>query len=182
MAREVRRSRHDHGKGRRGRRQDRGVPARCTRSIAAVAGPRNHPHSISILVLRTDASQKAPDEAALLQWFRISSSRAGFRDRRQGRDRAAAARGLPDRYRPGCAGCLDRSARRRRGVCLRYGNHFPHYMQADLVGVSFAVEPARPRMPFGHSYMGAPDQLDRDEVLSAPPAPRGSREGQGWRT
>ena len=42
-----------------------------------------------------------------------------------------------------------------------------HYMQADLVGV-LAVEAGKAAyVPFGHNYMGAPDQLDRDEVLEA---------------
>ena len=40
------------------------------------------------------------------------------------------------------------------------------YMQADLVGVSFAVEPGHAAyVPFGHDYAGAPDQLPRDTVL-----------------
>ena len=40
------------------------------------------------------------------------------------------------------------------------------YMRADLVGVSFAVEPGHAAyVPFGHDYPGAPDQLSRDLVL-----------------
>ena len=40
------------------------------------------------------------------------------------------------------------------------------YMQADLVGVSFAVEPARAAyVPFGHDYTGAPEQLAPALVL-----------------
>ncbi len=43
-----------------------------------------------------------------------------------------------------------------------------HYMQADLVGVSFAVAPFEAAyVPFGHRYTGAPDQLDPDAVLEA---------------
>ena len=42
------------------------------------------------------------------------------------------------------------------------------YMVAELVGISFAVEPGRAvYIPFGHDYLGAPDQLSRDIVLSA---------------
>ena len=41
------------------------------------------------------------------------------------------------------------------------------YMQADLVGVSFAVEPGHAAyVPFGHDYTGAPDQLPRETVLA----------------
>ena len=40
------------------------------------------------------------------------------------------------------------------------------YMQADLVGVSFAVEPGHAAyVPFSHDYTGAPDQLGRQVVL-----------------
>jgi DNA polymerase-1 len=42
------------------------------------------------------------------------------------------------------------------------------YMQARIVGVSFAVEPGRAAyVPLAHAYPGAPDQLDRDTVLEA---------------
>ncbi len=42
------------------------------------------------------------------------------------------------------------------------------YMEAELVGVSFAIEPGEAAyVPVGHRYPGAPDQLDRDAVLAA---------------
>ncbi len=41
------------------------------------------------------------------------------------------------------------------------------YMDAEIVGVSFAIEPGEAAyVPVGHDYMGAPDQLDRDAVLA----------------
>jgi len=41
------------------------------------------------------------------------------------------------------------------------------YMQAQIVGVSFAIEAGSAAyVPLAHNYPGAPDQLDRDEVLS----------------
>ena len=41
------------------------------------------------------------------------------------------------------------------------------YMKAELVGVSFAVEPGHAAyVPVGHDYLGAPAQLDRSLVLS----------------
>ena len=41
------------------------------------------------------------------------------------------------------------------------------YMRADLVGVSFAVEPGHAAyVPFGHDYAGAPDQIAREVVLA----------------
>lgn len=40
------------------------------------------------------------------------------------------------------------------------------YMQAEIVGVSFAVEPGRAAyVPLAHDYLGAPPQLDRQQVL-----------------
>ncbi|NVK43769.1 MAG: DNA polymerase I [Oceanospirillaceae bacterium] len=41
------------------------------------------------------------------------------------------------------------------------------YMQAEIVGVSFAVEPGKAAyVPLAHDYVGAPDQLDRNAVLT----------------
>ncbi|WP_439106604.1 DNA polymerase I [Congregibacter sp.] len=43
-----------------------------------------------------------------------------------------------------------------------------NYMEADIVGVSFAVERGEAAyVPLAHSYPGAPVQLDRDMVLAA---------------
>ncbi|MBQ0745608.1 MAG: DNA polymerase I [Marinobacter sp.] len=41
------------------------------------------------------------------------------------------------------------------------------YMHAEVVGVSFAIEAGEAAyVPFGHDYMGAPEQLDRESVLA----------------
>ncbi|MBK1701948.1 DNA polymerase I [Thiococcus pfennigii] len=41
------------------------------------------------------------------------------------------------------------------------------YMRAELVGVSFSVEPGRAAyVPLAHAYPGAPEQLGRDHVLT----------------
>ncbi|MDQ2076226.1 DNA polymerase I [Marinimicrobium sp. ABcell2] len=41
-------------------------------------------------------------------------------------------------------------------------------MAARVVGVSFAIEPGRAAyVPFGHDYMGAPEQLSEEQVLGA---------------
>ncbi|MDG9667109.1 DNA polymerase I [Hahella sp. CR1] len=43
-----------------------------------------------------------------------------------------------------------------------------NYMEAEIVGVSFAVEPGKAAyVPVAHDYMGAPEQLERDNVLAA---------------
>jgi DNA polymerase-1 len=42
-----------------------------------------------------------------------------------------------------------------------------NYMEARIVGLSFAVEAGRAAyVPLAHDYLGAPDQLDRDAVLA----------------
>lgn len=42
------------------------------------------------------------------------------------------------------------------------------YMQADIVGLSFSVQAGEAwYVPIGHDYLGAPDQLSRQAVLSA---------------
>ncbi|HET7308359.1 MAG TPA: DNA polymerase I [Gammaproteobacteria bacterium] len=41
------------------------------------------------------------------------------------------------------------------------------YMQAELVGLSFSIEPGEAAyVPVAHNYPGAPEQLDRDAVLA----------------
>ncbi|WP_296934603.1 DNA polymerase I [uncultured Marinobacter sp.] len=41
------------------------------------------------------------------------------------------------------------------------------YMDAEIVGVSFAIKPGEAAyVPLAHDYMGAPEQLDRDQVLA----------------
>jgi DNA polymerase I len=43
-----------------------------------------------------------------------------------------------------------------------------NYMQAEIVGVSFSVEPGEAAyVPLAHDYAGAPAQLNRDRVLAA---------------
>jgi len=40
------------------------------------------------------------------------------------------------------------------------------YMQAEVVGISFAIEPGKAAyLPVAHSYSGAPQQLDREQVF-----------------
>ncbi len=42
------------------------------------------------------------------------------------------------------------------------------YMQAQIVGVSFCIEPGHAAyVPLAHDYAGAPEQLERSRVLEA---------------
>ena len=55
-------------------------------------------------------------------------------------------------------------------------------MQAEIVGVSFAIEPGHAAyVPLAHTYPGAPDQLDRAEVLGLlQAAARGRAAAASW--
>ena len=77
--------------GRRGRRQDRGVPARCTRSIAAVADPATIRIDLD-LPRMTPSCRKRPMRLHCCSGSGISSSRAGFR--------RPSTRSRPSRRRP----------------------------------------------------------------------------------
>ena len=57
-----------------------------------------------------------------------------------------------------------------------------NYMDARIVGVSFAIEPGRAAyVPLAHDYLDAPPQLSRDDVLACLKASaRGQQRGQGW--
>ncbi|MEE2892426.1 MAG: DNA polymerase I [Pseudomonadota bacterium] len=113
--------------------------------------------------------QKAPDEAALLQWFRDLEFRGWISETV---DKVETEPPPPADYQTVTdRAALDAWIDRLAGAevfAFDTETTSLHYMQADLVGVSFAVEPGKAAyVPFGHSYMGAPDQLDRDEVLEA---------------
>ena len=53
-------------------------------------------------------------------------------------------------------------------ICVDSETDSLDFMQANIVGLSFAIEPGKAwYVPVAHDYMGAPDQLDRDAVLAA---------------
>ena len=122
------------------------------------------------LGLADDALEpKAPDEAALLQWFRDLEFKGWISETV---DKVDSEPPPPADYetvtdRASLDAWLERLAA-AEVFAFDTETTSLHYMQADLVGVSFAVEPGSAAyVPFGHVYMGAPDQLDRDEVLEA---------------
>lgn len=51
-------------------------------------------------------------------------------------------------------------------ICLDTATTSPDYMQAEIVGLAFSIEPGvAAYVPVAHNYPGAPDQLSRDVVL-----------------
>ncbi|GMU47085.1 MAG: DNA polymerase [Porticoccaceae bacterium] len=124
-----------------------------------------------------DLANGTPDRAALLELYRELEFKAWLDEllaAEAGDDPAAAppAPGIERRYEIVCeparfAHWLEQ---------LRAADLFAFdtettgldYMQARLVGVSFAVAPGvAAYVPFGHDYLGAPPQLDRAQVLDA---------------
>ena len=122
------------------------------------------------LGLEKDALEpKAPDESALLQWFRDLEFKSWISETAEKVDDDPPPPADYDTV-------TDRATfdawleRLQRAELFAFDTETTslHYMQADLVGVSFAVEAGRAAyVPFAHAYMGAPEQLDRDEVLEA---------------
>jgi DNA polymerase-1 len=85
---------------------------------------------------------------------------------------AAALAGLPRRYET----VMDWDTLSRWIEALRAADLFAFdtetssldYMRTEIVGVSFCIEPGHAAyVPLGHNYAGAPEQLDRAQVLQA---------------
>jgi DNA polymerase I len=116
-----------------------------------------------------------PDTTALRQWYqRLEATRllASLNE---------AAAEAPEQAQPTAAGpqyqvILDQQAldawlaRLAAAPLLAFDTETTSldYMQAEIVGVSFAVEVGRAAyVPLAHRYPGVPEQLDRDAVLEA---------------
>jgi DNA polymerase-1 len=112
----------------------------------------------------------APDNEALLEWFKLLEFNSWIDELQSGDAPQATAQALPTDYET----VLDRASFESWLVQLQAAEVFAfdtettslEYMKARVVGVSFAVEPGRAAyVPFGHSYLGAPEQLDGEWVL-----------------
>ncbi|MBS0581308.1 MAG: DNA polymerase I [Proteobacteria bacterium] len=130
-----------------------------------------------------------PDVAALREWYQRLELR-GLLRQLEGADAAPAAPAAagaaappPAAPRPAVPAIephyetllqwpdLERWLHRLRGAELfAFGTQTTSldYMRAQIVGVSFCVEPGvAAYVPLRHVYAGAPEQLDRDRVLAA---------------
>ena len=130
------------------------------------------------LELDADAlANGAPDRAALLDLYRELEFKAWLDELLAGEtgDDPAAAPQAPGIERHYEIVCDDERfahwlAQLRAAELFAFDTETTSldYMQARLVGVSFAVEPGiAAYVPFGHDYLGAPPQLDREQVLDA---------------
>ena len=124
----------------------------------------------------TDLTPNEPDESALLEYFAAWEFKSWVEELQGGSGTAAAV--LPEQaavevdYE-----CVSDTAALQAWVKkLKAAGTFAidtettsiNYMQAHLVGFSFAVKPGEAAyVPVGHDYAGAPPQLSLEEVLAA---------------
>ncbi len=113
-----------------------------------------------------------PDNEALLEWFRDLEFKAWTDELLAGDDAVAEAEQVESDYQA----LLEWADFERWLDKLRNAELFAFdtettsldYMEAQLVGLSFAVEPGEAAyVPLAHDYLGAPPQLDRGKVLAA---------------
>jgi len=126
-----------------------------------------------------ELQRSQPDHDVLREWFQRLEFKTWLSELLGGRDSAETeAQATPTAPAPQVRyeTILDRDALERWLTRLRQADLFAfdtetnslNYMQADLVGVSFALEPFEAAyVPLVHAYAGAPNQLPRDEVLEA---------------
>ncbi len=117
----------------------------------------------------------APDNAALLEQFRELEFKSWIDELEQGPD-AVDDEVSPVDEETHYDTVLDQGALDKWLARLKAAELFAFdtettsldYMQAEIVGVSFAVERGEAAyVPLAHSYPGAPTQLDRDATLAA---------------
>ncbi len=119
-----------------------------------------------------DLELSAPDSAALREWYTRLEFKTWLAELLESRQDAIAA----DDEGPEYAVIFDNEhldawiARLSAAELFAFDTETTSldYMSAELVGVSFAIEPKRAAyLPFGHRYEGAPKQLDMRPVLDA---------------
>ncbi|MBA6413819.1 DNA polymerase I [Parahaliea sp. F7430] len=114
-------------------------------------------------------SNKAPDKEALLEWYTRLEFKAWLDELLSDEDQPAAEQ-LEQEYET----ITDQAELERWIARLKQAEVFAFdtettslkYMDAELVGLSFAVEVGKAAyVPLAHDYPGAPEQLERDSVL-----------------
>jgi DNA polymerase-1 len=117
-----------------------------------------------------DLANADPDPEKLLDWFRELEFKSWTDELLDGDTGAEAATTVE--YDLVCERAdFDRWLERLRGaelIAFDTETTSLNYMDAEVVGVSFAVEAGQAAyVPCGHDYPGAPDQLSREDVLEA---------------
>ncbi|MEE4658990.1 MAG: DNA polymerase I [Halieaceae bacterium] len=116
-----------------------------------------------------DLANRAPDNTALLELYKSLEFKGWIEELSAGGEAAAAADTGDYEL------ILTEEAFERWLALLEGAELFAFdtettsldYMQAEIVGVSFAVEAGKAAyLPMAHDYPGAPEQLDRDDCLA----------------
>jgi len=161
-----------------------GLSFRGAKTMAAKLEQEKENADLSYLLatIRTDVplelaadqlENKTPDRAALVELFTRLEFRSWLEELLAGGEaRAAPGKTVDSEYEI----VLDQAALDAWLEALAGAELFAfdtettslNYMDASIVGVSFAVEPGRAAyVPLAHDYEGAPEQLSRDAVLAA---------------
>ncbi len=124
----------------------------------------------------TDLTPHEPDESALLEYFSAWEFKTWVEELQGGSGAASAPISEQARVDVDYECVSDKAALQAWVKKLKAAGTFAidtettsiNYMQAHLVGFSFAVEPGEAAyVPVGHDYAGAPAQLGLEEVLAA---------------
>ncbi|MCB1699478.1 MAG: DNA polymerase I [Pseudomonadales bacterium] len=135
--------------------------------------------SYSLATIKTDVAldltpeqlhNSEPDRTALVDWYTRMEFRSWLEEILSGDGPELAAEVMPVEYDiVTTQQALDEWLQRLRDAELfAFDTETTSldYMEARVVGVSFAVEPGRAAyVPLAHDYLGAPQQLARDAVL-----------------
>ncbi|MCR9105400.1 MAG: DNA polymerase I [Gammaproteobacteria bacterium] len=119
-----------------------------------------------------DIVNGAPDNEALIAWYTRLEFRSWLDELLGGEEPVASPSSIETHYVivTEQAAFDDWLQRLRAAELFAFDTETTslNYMDARIVGVSFAVEAGRAAyVPLGHDYLGAPQQLDRDAVLNA---------------
>jgi DNA polymerase-1 len=127
---------------------------------------------VDLEIEAADLSLSAPDLAVLKVWYSRLEFRTWLSEILEGESEKSGCNEKPPEYEV----ILDQERFDAWIEHLTAAEQFAFdtettsldYMSAELVGVSFALEPGRAAyVPFAHRYEGAPRQLDSARVLSA---------------
>jgi len=131
---------------------------------------------VELTVIPTDLVRKPPDTGALSDLYRRLEFKGWLRQLQDEQGQAGPTAAALPTFKPGCyqtvidlaalGRWLDRLAAAEL-VAFDTETTSLDYMQAEIVGVSFAVSSGEAAyVPLAHDYPGAPPQLPRDETLA----------------
>jgi len=131
---------------------------------------------VDLEVAPADLVRQPPDTGALSDLYRRLEFKGWLRQLQEAQDQTGPTAAPSPTFKPGCYQTVtDEAALERWLDLLAAAELFAFdtettsldYMQAEIVGVSFAVRSGEAAyVPLAHDYPGAPPQLPRDETLA----------------